>query len=239
MDKMPTALGEICTDWSVRLESLPDRADRIRFVQQHLPEVLFNLALFEELVERICRGNAYPDIRRTDAFDNEILLYLNPRRIFSLRMFFFGPAEFTPVHDHNAWGVTGTVYNPLTVVRYDRTDDRTAAGVARLEESRRRTLVPGETELTLPLDEGIHRTGSDTDRPVLMVSVYGSPIRRLHVNGFDIENQRVYPMVAPRMKKRRMAREVFKAMTAGADRCQDNNESLNPMDKPNIWRTGA
>jgi predicted metal-dependent enzyme (double-stranded beta helix superfamily) len=206
---MPPELKKICAAWAKNMEDLGTPPSRISFIEMNLPKLLLNRSLFERLLEGISSGNSYPDIRHTDAFDNEILLYLHPGRIFSIRFFLFGPGDFTPIHDHNSWGVTGTALNELTVIKYKREDDGSVENHARLHETERRNLVPGETELTLPLDEGIHQTGNETRDPVIMVSVYGSPIRRLYVRGFDLNKQQVYNMYAPRMKKKLLARQIL------------------------------
>lgn len=206
---MPEELFDLCARWSEETERLTDRSSRIRFVQRRLPELLENKPLFIELLRSIDRGRPYPDIRRTEAFENEILLYLNPKRVFSLRMFLFGPGEFTPVHDHNSWAVVGTAMNPLRVVKYRRSDDGSLDGHARVQEIDRLTLACGDTDVALPLDGGIHKTGNAGAEPVIMVNVYGNPIRRLYVNCFDPENNRVYRMLAPRIKKKLLAKEAL------------------------------
>jgi predicted metal-dependent enzyme (double-stranded beta helix superfamily) len=206
---MPEGLLDLCSSWSEELERLTDSSSRIRCIRDRLPELLEKQPLFIELLRCIGRGCTYPDIRHTDAFENEILLYLNPKRIFSLRMFLFGPGEFTPVHDHNSWGVVGTAMNRLTVVKYVREDDGSLDGHARVHPIESLTLDPGDTDITLPLNDGIHKTGNEGKNPVIMVNVYGSPIRRLFVHGFEIEKNRVYRMYAPRMKKKLLAREAL------------------------------
>ena len=213
---MPSELLDICTAWSSEMEKLKATKARIEFIRQHLPELLLNSALFKDLVKRITKGKPYPDIRHTDAFENEILLYLNPRRIFSLRMFLFGGGEFTPIHDHNSWGVTGTALNELTVVKYHRDDDGSIEGFAKIHETQRLKLMPGDIELTMPLHEGIHQTGNSEQNPMIMVSVYGSPIRRLYVNGFDVDKNRMFKMYAPKIKKKLLARQTLEHLTKTA-----------------------
>lgn len=211
-DKMPGELLDICTAWSREMEKWIDPEPRMQFVKAQLPSLLSNASLFAELIDRVARGEPYPDIRHTDAFENEILLYMNPKRIFSLRMSLFGPQEFTPIHDHNAWGVIGSVLNALTVVRYRREDDGSVDGYARILETGRATLAPGEIEFTLPLNEGIHEIGNAAQDPLVMVSVYGSPVRRLYVNGYDAEKNRVYKMYSPRVKKKLLAKSTLQSI---------------------------
>jgi len=208
--KIPPDLLDICTAWSKKMEALAGRKLRMQFVKARLPDLLLRTPLFIELIDRIDRGDTYPDIRHTDAFENEILLYMNPKRIFSLRMFLFGAEEFTPIHDHNSWGMTGSVINKLTVVRYRREDAGSVEGYARIHETHRLTLSPGEIECTLPLNEGIHATGNATKDPMVMVSVYGTPVRRLYVNRYDAEKNRVHRMYSPRMKKKLLAKSTLR-----------------------------
>lgn len=207
--RMPRELSRICEWWVKEVESFPAEEDRIRFFQESLPELLLNTSLFSMILEKIVNGEPYPDIRKAEIFDDEILLFLHPKRKFSLRMFLFGPEEFTPIHDHNSWGVTGTAFNPLTIVKYKREDDHSNGDVARIAETQRLTLAPGQTDVTLPLNQGIHATGNLTQTPMMMVSVYGSPIRRLYVNRFDPINNRVFKMFVPRIRKKKKAESLL------------------------------
>ena len=78
-------------------------------------------------------------------------------------------------------------------------------GYAHLEETERITCAPGRTDTTLPLNEGIHRVGNPTDQTIVVINVYGTPLRRLYINRFDIENNRVTKIFPPRLKKKRPA----------------------------------
>jgi hypothetical protein len=79
------------------------------------------------------------------------------------------------------------------VVRYRREDDgltRTAQLVL-LE-----TLSCGRAKPnTLLFDQGIHRTGNPAEGTTLMVSVYETPLRRLYLQRFDLENEQRPPRV--------------------------------------------
>ena len=209
---MPHELLKICESWAKEIEALSTVEDRIQFFRKHLPALLLNTPLFAEILKRMIRGKPYPDIRKTEMFDNEILLYLHPKRLFSLRLFLFGPKEFTPIHDHNSWGVTGTAFNRLTIVRYKREDDGSQEDFARIVETQRLTMEPGDTSVTLPLDEGIHATGNATQEPMMMVSIYGNPIRRLYVNRFDPEKNRVFKLFTPRIRKRIKAEKTLSSI---------------------------
>lgn len=202
----------LCRRWAAAVATIGGRDGRIGFFQRELPALLCERALFEGLFRGILAGEAFPDLRQETMFANELVLYRDPGRLFSLRLYLFGPGERTAVHDHTSWGVSGSAFGRLEVARYRREDDGAEPGQARLVLSGRRLLQPGETETTLPLDEGLHRTGSPDDGPTLMVSVYGAPLRRLFIQRFNLETGRVQRMFPPRIQKRMLAEQALKAM---------------------------
>ena len=203
-------LMEICNWWSASIERISGEAARIEFFQNELPGFLRNRSLFEKLLTSIKAGNPYPDLRQAQMIDDEILLYLNPKRLFSLRMFLYGPGDYTPIHDHNSWGVSGAAVGELGIIRYVREDDGVVDGFAQLLQAAPVYLQPGEIELTRPLNEGIHQTGNPVDGTTIMISVYGSPIRRLYINRFDYKANRVEKLYPPRIKKKMLAKQALK-----------------------------
>ena len=116
--KPPGELLKICKRWSDSIENISGDAARIEFFKNELPGFLRNRLIFEKLLTHIKDGNPYPDLRQAQMIDDEILLYLNPKRLFSLRMFLYGPANYTPIHDHNSWGVSGSALGQLGVVAH-------------------------------------------------------------------------------------------------------------------------
>ena len=210
--KPPPEILSICSRWSEKIERINTKQETIGFFQNELPGLLLNTPLFVQILDHITKGGNYPELRQAMMFENEYLLYLNSYRRFSLRMFIFEPGEYTPIHDHNSWGVTGNVLGSLEVVRYAREDGGSRADFARLRESDRYRLVPGDTELTLPLDAGIHQTGNPTAETIIMISVYGSPIRRLYINCFNMAKNRVRKIYPPRLKKKMLASQALETL---------------------------
>ena len=207
--KPPEELLRICKRWSGAIENISGDAVRIEFFKNELPAFLQNQSLFEKLLNSIKDGKPYPDVRQAQMIDDEILLYLNPKRLFSLRMFLYGPADYTPIHDHNSWGVSGSALGELGVIRYTREDDGTLETYARLRQAASVRLRPGEIELTHPLNEGIHQTGNPGPGTTIMISVYGGPIRRLYINRFDYEHNKVDRLYPPRIKKKMLAAQAL------------------------------
>ena len=208
--KPPEELLEIFKRWSDTIENISGDAARIEFFQNELPIFLLNRSLFEKLLKNIKAGSRYPDLRQAQMIDDEILLYLNPKRLFSLRMFLYSPGDYTPIHDHSSWGVSGAAVGELGVIRYVREDDGSIEGYAQLRQAAPAYLQPGEIELTRPLNEGIHQTGNPVDGTTIMISVYGSPFRRLYINRFDYKANKVEKLYPPRMKKKMLAAQALK-----------------------------
>ena len=203
--KMPKQLLAICRRWSEAMIDLKDEKDRMQYVQQELPSLLQQRDIFVELLGNIAGGKSYPDTRQAQLFDDEILLYLNTKPMFSIRMFIYEAGVFTPIHDHNSWGVIGAALGKIGVIKYVREDDGSKPDYARLRKSETLTLEGSQTDLALPLNQGIHQTGNPEGETSIMVSVYGRPIRQIYIHRFDFENQTVQRLYPPRIKKRMLA----------------------------------
>jgi hypothetical protein len=170
--------------------------------------------LFEGVLQEILSGSPDPHLRQETLFDNELVLYRDSGRLYSLRLYIFAPGEHTFVHDHVSSGVSGPVFGGLEIIRYRREDDGAEPWQARLGMSERLAMRPGETETTLPFDQGIHRTGNSADGVALMASVYGTPLRRPYIQRFNLESGRVYRVYPPHLRKRMLAEQALKIMAA-------------------------
>jgi predicted metal-dependent enzyme (double-stranded beta helix superfamily) len=207
-------ITSICEQWAERLQKLENENERIEYIHSVLPQLLADRQLWIRTLESVLAGDSYPDLRQATMFKDEMILYPNHRRLFSLRLFIYDSLVYTPIHDHNAWGVIGSVSGLLEIVRYRREDDGSDDRFARLQLEDRYLLRPGQTDVTHPLDAGIHQTGNPDKGASIMLSVYGNPIRRLYIHRFDLESQRVYRMYPPRMQKKKLAGRALDALTA-------------------------
>jgi len=194
------------------LDGLTSHKARIELVNAELPRLLLNKELCVALLTNLIQGDGYPDVRRPTMFDNEVPLYLDPQGLFSLRLYLWGPGEYTSPHDHNSWGVIGTVSEGYEVINYRRVDDESHEGYARLVEVERLRLRPGETAHTLPFSKGIHKTGNATRGSIATLHLYGKPLPRGYLNGFDIGNNRVYRWYPPRQKKQLLATQALQSL---------------------------
>lgn len=179
------------------------------FAGRLLPELVSDESLFREILEGMIRGDDYLDLSYATMFDSEVILYRDPDRLFSLRMFLWGPGEYDPIHDHNAWGVVSPVHGELEVIHYRRDDDGSKPDYAKLTESGRKIIRPGD--ITFVSGPGsIHKTGNPTRQTNIQVSLYGRPqTDRNHINGFDDVTGLVYPIFAPKIRKQNLARRAL------------------------------
>lgn len=200
----------VCRKWSTAVTPLGKPEERMNYFRRELPGLLAERPLFAGILADVVRGSDFPDLRQATLFENELVLYQDPARIFSLRLYFFKAEEYTSVHDHTSWGVSGSAFGKLEIARYRREDDGSNPDQARLSLSERLTLWPGETETTLPFDQGIHRTGNPSDGITLMVSVYGPSLRRLYIQRFNLENGSVHRVYSPRVKKKMLVEQALR-----------------------------
>lgn len=201
---------DLCREWSGQMAVLEDDAKRIAHMKAQVPNLLLDRRLMSGVLESIAKGSPSLNPGRCGIFENEILLYLDPSRIFSVRVYFHRPGDFTPIHDHSSWGINGTPFGTLNVVRYRRDDDGSDKNRVILTVSERLALSPGELDVVDSLDAGIHQTGNDSDQPNVMISVYGSPIRRLFIRIFDAETGRIWKRFPPKIRRRRLAKQALR-----------------------------
>jgi hypothetical protein len=213
---LPEHIKRLFEKWSQNIGNFSKDQQKIEFFQEELPVILKDKTFFIHILEKITKGSPFPDIRRSGLFENEVILFTNASRLFSVRFAIYEPGEYTIIHDHSAWGVFGTIFGPLEIIKYQRLDDGSLDQHAKLSEAKRLLLDPTDTDFTLPLDKGIHSIGNPTEQLILTSSIYGNPLRRLFINAFDIKNERVYPIYPPKIKKKRQAQQALKILRSNS-----------------------
>ena len=217
MTKLPQSLHElqaVFDRWAQSIQKLKSRNERIAFTRAEMPALLLNRRLLKKILTDIIRGKRYPDVRQATIFLNEFILYINKQRLFSARLYLFESGQYTPIHDHSSWGVYGCVSEKVEVIRYRREDDETRQGYARIRETERIMLLPGDTSVVRPLNGGIHQAGNPAAGTCVMLCIYGTPIRRLYVNQYDHIGNSVSRLYPPRLNKKRLAAQALETMGA-------------------------
>jgi len=198
--------------WSNDLGHLTGNERKISYCRERIPEFLLNRSLIIDILDGISSGATDGDRSHRMLFDNEWLIHMDSHRRFSVRMYLHAPGDYTVVHDHSSWGVLGNPSGIMDIIKFDRRDDGRAEGYARLEQTKRIRCQPGQTDFTLPLDKGIHQVGNPTNQTIVIINVYGTPLRRLFINHFDLEKNRVTKAYPPRLTKRMLATDALKAL---------------------------
>jgi predicted metal-dependent enzyme (double-stranded beta helix superfamily) len=99
----------------------------------------------------------------------QYLLYGDPEQRFSIVSFVWGPGQFTPVHDHQVWGLVG-VLRGAEYSQSFRGDPVCADGPDK-------KLSEGVVETLSPAEGDIHRVrNAYDDRVSISIHVYGADI---------------------------------------------------------------
>ena len=148
-------------------------------------------------LERLTRNpRAIPDEFRVPAAKGRranhgtYLLYQGDSGL-SVTAVVWGPGEHLGPHDHRTWGMIGILDNTLTETRYRRVDDRTREGYAQLEQDRQANFKPGEITLLVPNIDEIHQMDNHTDKPTVEIHVYGTDLRSLDRNAYNLETGKI------------------------------------------------
>lgn len=198
--------------WSEDLGHLAGDESKIRYCRERIPAFLLDRPLIADILHGITNGAKGSDRNHRMLFDNEWLIHMDTRRRFSVRMYLHPPGDYTVVHDHSSWGVLGNPSGIMEIIKFDRHDDGKTEGYARLSPTEHIRCLPGQTDFTLPLDKGIHRVGNPTNRTIVIINIYGTPMRRLYINQFDLEQNRVTKSYPPRLTRRMLAADALKTL---------------------------
>ena len=197
-----------CRKWSSDVALIADQASRMAYFTKELPLLLKDHNTIRAILGCMTQGRKWPDLRRSGLFSHEVLLYLDGGRRFSVRLYFHSPDAHTDIHDHTSWGISGTPFGRLSVIRYALKGEGQEEPVP-LRKTDTKILTPGEVDLTMPWDAGIHQTGSADDALNVMISIYGRPGRRLYVKRYDERTGRVERLYPPRHRCRTLAQTAL------------------------------
>jgi predicted metal-dependent enzyme (double-stranded beta helix superfamily) len=122
------------------------------------------------------------------------LVYAEPDGSMSLYCLVWKPGQWTPVHDHGAWGLVAVVRGALQERNYIRVDkmERDNSGVV-LRRGGTSVLAPGSVTTFVPNPDHIHRTGVPRDWcETVTLHMYGRNMDNYNV--YDMELQRRVPV---------------------------------------------
>ena len=104
----------------------------------------------------------------------------------SLEVFLWPPGSGTAIHDHSCWGAYRCVAGSLLEERYERLDDGSRPGYARLKRLWCLSWGPDDAASTvLPYGGGIHRVGNPGNNPAVSVHLYGPRLGEADGRDYD------------------------------------------------------
>jgi predicted metal-dependent enzyme (double-stranded beta helix superfamily) len=184
-------LEEFCERFQTLQREKPMTPRFLAAGQELLRELLKDPAWLGEFLRRYIAGPTFLAEQPTSVFDNEIRLHRSPDKSFTILVYIWDNPDLCAVHDHSAWGLIGSLLNPLREVKYRRLDDGEAEGLAELEQVSDSLLEPGEVGFVLPLNKGIHQTGAAGDAFTISLGVYGRSIRQGYIHFFDPAERKI------------------------------------------------
>jgi predicted metal-dependent enzyme (double-stranded beta helix superfamily) len=110
---------------------------------------------------------------------------------YSLQVFVWPPGSWTQIHDHSSWGAYRCTLGTIFEERYERLDQGSQQGRARLRKAWERAWGEEDgTSTVLPLEGGIHRIGNPGHDTAISVHLYGP--RMSNIDGRDYDPSRDY-----------------------------------------------
>ncbi len=204
-------LEEFCSRFHTFLEQKPETPQIFKTGQQLAGELLRDAQWFGEILHQLISDSAFSERQTPSVFANEVTLYRSPDRLFSVLAYIWEPHALCEIHDHSSWGIIGSLVHPIREVRYRRLDDGRLEGYAELEEISSRVIEPGEMGRVLPLDKGIHQTGSATDQFSVSLGIYGRSIRKGYFQLFNPSEKKVVRAYPPKLFKQILAIRALKS----------------------------
>jgi predicted metal-dependent enzyme (double-stranded beta helix superfamily) len=132
------------------------------------------------LLER--RSESWYVAHRHDALDDS----------YSLQVFVWPPGSRTRIHDHSSWGAYCCALGTIFEERYERLDDGSQQGHARLRKVWERAWREGDgTSTVLPYEGGIHRIGNLNEKTAISVHLYGPRISNIDGRDYDLSHDYV------------------------------------------------
>ena len=124
---------------------------------------------------------AQPDAQ----YYRQYLLHADSTERFSVVSFVWGPGQFTPIHDHQVWGLIGMLRGAEISQAYRVGDGAPVATGAAVH------LRPGDVEAVSPTIGDVHRVSNAlADQVSISIHVYGGNIGRTRRHVFPADGGR-------------------------------------------------
>ncbi|MBN1662141.1 MAG: cysteine dioxygenase family protein [Deltaproteobacteria bacterium] len=155
-----------------------------------LSELMGRTDWFQEFLKRIILDASFRQQQKPSRWLNEYLLHRSPSGNFVVLAYIWEPYQIDVIHDHNSWGIIGTLGGRVSERKYRRVDEGTKDGYAKLEEVSHKLVLPGETTFVREMDKGIHRMENLTENAI-SINVYGKSLRQGYLHYYNFQNKTV------------------------------------------------
>jgi len=117
------------------------------------------------------------------------MLHRAPR--FNVTSVVWGPGDGAKAHNHDTWGLVGVVENELQETRFQRRDDGSKEGYAKIEATGINQNKAGMVSTLIAPESDIHEMLNITQRNTVEVHVYGKDLANMQRLQFDVANRSV------------------------------------------------
>jgi len=192
-------ISSLCDEVREMLETTDNQEDIFSRGRKLVSGLALKPVFLKEIFRKFVVDDDFLMSRALTPDPNEVTLYIDPYRLFSLRLYIWDPAVSYPAHDHGSWGIVSCVAGEILERKYQRVDDGSKPGYAKIREVKSAVLKPGETTVVLPLNQGIHKMQSVyKGSPSISLHLYGKPlIRRGYLECYNIHKDTVYRVMSP------------------------------------------
>jgi len=167
---------------------------------------------FYNYLEKMISAGPLAESERSGIWTNEYTVYRSPDKLFVIFAYIWDVGQVDFIHDHNAWGIVGTLFGKIGEKKYERLDDGTRDGFCEIREAASGVFCPGETLFVLPLNKGLHAMDNSEDGIAVSVNVYRKVIDRTYIQSFDPVEKTVTRIFPPRTLKEVLAVKTLAAI---------------------------
>lgn len=183
-------LENFCSNFSELTNKKENGSSFFQEGQALLSGLLKDTQWFLDFLQKLIMDKSYRSQQKPSRWLNEYTVYRDPGGSFIMLAYIWEPKQVDIIHDHNSWGIVGTLTGKVLETKYHRTDDGTKEGYSELEETMNKIMNPGDTTFLLPLEKGIHKL-ENHDGHSITIHIYGKSVRKGYLNFYDLRNRTV------------------------------------------------
>ncbi len=170
-----------------------------------LSELVLDPTWFRPVLSKLVLDEAFLKSQWLSIDPNDLQIYRDADKAFSIRAFIWEPSVRYPIHDHGAWGIVGAHINRVGEIKYERVDDGSNPDYAEVRAISEAILSPGEITVVMPVNDGIHQMAAMDGKTAVSIHIYGSPVRKGYIHYYNAHNHTAHRMYPPYTDKKVLA----------------------------------